>query len=140
MKGRKPLPKKILQLIHSQNAPKRRDEPEPQEGIPDMPDYLDEKAKAVWVEVTKALDEMQILTKTDRNAIIRYCAGMAIWKQTYERLLFLPDDEGLRRYFKSLMEILLKYEQDFGLTASSRGRLHVTKSKKKDNLEEFLHG
>ncbi|MHC4222602.1 MAG: phage terminase small subunit P27 family [Planctomycetota bacterium] len=126
-------------------------EPKPEPGRPRCPKWLDSHAKATWKHVVPLLERMGVLTRIDRNALVRYCVLWARWRKAEE---FLRDHgethvvkdaqgqvKGLRPYpqvrmANQIAEQLLRLEQQFGMTPSSRTRIEVPQQESQDDRDK----
>lgn len=139
-RGPKPTPTDVLKLRGSWRANINPDEPEPPKGKPVCPVRLTGQAKTCWQRMTKLLDEMNVLTLVDGNALCRYCLLWARYVDV-EKWLIKYGRNGnampIVRHEKvvafgrlpqtsvaaQLCDQLLRLEQQFGLTPSSRSRM-----------------
>lgn len=113
--------------------------PMPEPEFP-CPDWLDDRAKEKLHELTVQLRELGILERTDVNALVRYADAHVRW---LEAALFMrqhgvsyaiKNDAGEIKSFgifpqatqySQLATMLLKLEQELGLTPSARTRIRV---------------
>jgi P27 family predicted phage terminase small subunit len=130
-------------------------EPKPDE-IADVqcPDWLSGDAKKKWERVYPVLRSMRMLTVADEESLARYCALWAEWKRHYDfsrqpggDIYTLMDAEGNVRYMSptaqtslmlKLTPLLLRLEQEFGLTPSSRSQVSIHDSPEEDPLQAFI--
>ena len=80
MRGRKPLPSKVIELKGGSkhtHRPPRTGEPKPPSGIPLCPKHLDKEARKIWKKTAKILSPVGIITKIDVAVLARYCQGSA---------------------------------------------------------------
>jgi P27 family predicted phage terminase small subunit len=94
----------------------------------------------VWKQIVPVLDGLGVLTKIDGNALARYCRLFVRWRQcdafirehgeSYET----TDQNGRVTSYQQYPEVgivnklsvlLLRLEQEFGLTPSARARIEV---------------
>lgn len=140
MPGPAPTPTEVLKLRGSRRAAGRKNEPKPPNGAPPRPRWLSKEAKAAWKQLVPELDALGVLTKIDGNALARYCAMWVRWKRAADHLekygesYPLKDNEGKVKCFmpfpqaavvNKLSIMLLRIEQEFGLTPASRSRLQI---------------
>ena len=139
-RGPAPTPSRVLALHGSWRARLDRDEPTPEPGEPDLPDWLDEDAKAAWREVAPGLDAMGVLGKVDGHALAVYCTLFSRWRKA-EAFLAAHGDSlvvkdasgravGIRLYpqvklANQLAEVVARMAREFGLTPSARTRVRV---------------
>ena len=91
-------------------------------------------AKGVWRQVVPELCGMKVLSRTDRNALARYCETFVNWKVA-QRIISekgqVYNADGRLKSFPFVAHIgqwhqmLLRLEQEFGLTPSARARINV---------------
>ena len=134
-RGPSPTPTAILRLHNSIHAARRPGEPkgQPVDSLA-CPAWLSPAAKGIWRQIAPDLCKMKVLARTDRNALARYCETLVNWKvaqkimsekgQVYEnagRLETVP----YVRHLGQWHHMLLRLEQEFGLTPSARARINV---------------
>ena len=117
-----------------------RREPKPKSEAPRCPVWLSEEAKKVWRRTVPDLKRMRVLSVVDGDALAAYCQIYARWKGVEEFLAkhgevySLRDENGRIKYMqpfphvsiaKSLLHLLKSFQQEFGLTPSSRSRIEV---------------
>src|SRR4029077_11756272 len=80
MRGRKPKPT-VLKLLDGNPGKRRINDREPASipGFPEMPDWLDDEAKAEWNRIIPELHEMGVLSRADRPALTGYCNAWSRW-------------------------------------------------------------
>ena len=66
MRGRKPKPAK-LRLLEGNPGKRRVIEVATASGVPDVPGWLDDEAKAEWTRIVPILTEMRLLAAIDRG-------------------------------------------------------------------------
>lgn len=137
-RGPAPVPTELLKLRGSTKANARKGEPQPRKNKPKMPSHMSDGAKAVWRAVVPMLEHMQVLTEVDGMALERYCVAFARWREC-ERVI---DEQGAVMEFakdggtyaqqrpevgisNKLATMLLRLEQEFGLTPAARARLRT---------------
>lgn len=136
-------------------------EPTPDLAMPTLqpPEYLDGDALRKWQHVVPVLARSRVMTEADAETIGRYCALWAEWKKNYEIVkqngdVFTifendPDSPGKRRvkYMQStpyavhmakLAVLLLRIEQEFGLTPSSRSQVTIHASPDDDPVAAYV--
>ena len=132
------IPTKILSMRGSPLAKRRMEEPEGEPGRPTCPAWLSKEAKRAWRELLPMIDGMGILSRTDRNALARYCQTWAKWRLAEEWMMKHGDHIAVQDSTGKVVEIkeppqvvrairladqLLRLEQQFGLTPSARAGL-----------------
>jgi len=168
MRGRKPKPTKLKELEGNPGRRALpTDEPQTVPGLPPCPEFLDEDAKSVWQVTGKYLADAGILGQQDALSFAFYCIVVTMAVEAYQRIkaegaLLNPPSENLdqmmlgegakrrevdpgRKQRNPQLEILnkcieqiLKFSAEFGLTPSSRSRIHAGELPKEDELEKFL--
>ena len=147
MRGRKPKPSNIkLMEGNPGRRPLNDREPVPAGGIPDYPDWLDDRAKAEWFRITRVLLDMRLLTSADSTALAAYCTTYSRWVnaelhvQKFGTVVKTPKtDFPMKSPYLTIadqaMEAMRKFMVEFGLTPSSRSRIRVPDNA--DALDEF---
>lgn len=139
-RGPTPTPTEVLKQRGSRRAAARTGEPKPEAKTPRCPTWLSKEAKAVWKQVAKQLAELGVLTEIDGNALARYCSLWVRWRRATAHLEAngetypLLDEKGnvrcLQQYpevaiVNKLSVLLLRLEQEYGLTPAARTRIRV---------------
>ena len=137
MPGRPPKPTN-LKLVEGNpgKRPLNLDEPQPQAGAPEPPDWLDPVAKAKWHEVCGELVRIGVLTAIDGAALAGYAQSYARWAQaertiaaegsTYESHGRTGRQVKMRpevRIAAEAMRSMKAFAEQLGLTPSARVRL-----------------
>ena len=155
--GRKRTPTKLRVLRGDRADRINKLEPQPPEAqADDVPAYLAGLAREKWEELFPLLNQVTVITESDRQALARLCELFRMWMDVREFLSVngytypILSDSGSLRYiaqrpevsiFKNLTQQLRQHESDFGLNPTSRAGLKVTNAQKeKDPLDEFLAG
>ena len=148
MRGRKPVPSAIRRLAGNPGHRAIPDELPAPSGAPEIPDYLSAEARKEWARITDELSDLGILSRVDRAAIGLYCQAWERWRVAESAL----ETEGLvikapsgypvpNPYIAIANKALAAMKSllvEFGLTPSSRTRLHVTETRN-DEDDEFAH-
>jgi len=115
----KPTALKLLEGNRGHRTiPEDNPEPEPVDTCPEPPEWLDLIAREEWNERGPQLFDMGVLTSVDLPAFEFYCYLYSKSKQD-------PNNQNLQQ--------LRMFMNEFGITPASRGKLHVTKSKRDDS-------
>jgi P27 family predicted phage terminase small subunit len=129
------------------------DEPQPSLELPACPDYLSPVSKKAWEILVPELSRMGILTSIDINAFIRYCVCLSDWKASFDFLaahgpdLVTHDANGQitgvvpyphTKRKRESENTLLRLETEFGLTPSSRSKVHAVRAEKVDELQALI--
>jgi len=122
------------------------------------PDDLHERALRKWNEAYPVLRSMRVLTEADVELLARYCRLWHKFMENYEKALQYGDDitvfeadplnEGKVRIksstvaawatqYRTLGRELLRMEQEFGLTPSSRSQVTIHSNVEDDPLRAF---
>ena len=91
-RGPRPLPTR-LHILHGNPSKldlKKRNEPEPETGIPDPPTILGGEALLEWHRITAELLQLGLVTKVDRAALAAYCQAWGRWVEAEEHLKSEP--------------------------------------------------
>jgi len=96
---------------------------------------------------------MEVLASVDRDALAAYCQTYARWRSAEEYLAKhgdvypLRDERGKIRYMqqfphvaiaRNLLQTLRGYQQEFGLTPSSRSKVEVAEPSQASRFQEYL--
>lgn len=151
-----PRPRKPtgLKLLHGDfdKDPQRQNhnEPTPEVRAPSVPSHLPQLAKNEWKRVCAELKELGVLSRVERAALEQYCRAYAEWRIACKALenegRYLPDKHGVLREhpagraMRGLAAICQKALSEFGMTPSSRTRLHVAEGKPEDEDAKRFFG
>jgi P27 family predicted phage terminase small subunit len=148
-RGRKPKPTIEKQLAG--NPGKRAlnlSEPKPQLGLPPRPAYLTGDARREWERVAKDLYRLGLLANIDRSVLAAYCAAVGTFVEAEEQLknepLTIVTDKGniiqnpLVGIRNTAIQQFVKIAAEFGMTPSSRTRIHAEPPEKEKSLAEQL--
>ena len=101
---------------------------------------MSKEAKAAWKQLAPNLRALGVLTKIDGNALARYCSLWTRWiratqfVEQYGESYPLKNEDGKVKCFQQFPQVavvnklsvlLLRLEQEFGLTPSARSRINV---------------
>ncbi|MBV8780746.1 MAG: phage terminase small subunit P27 family [Phycisphaerae bacterium] len=154
-RGPAPTPTAILKLRGSWRGNVNRREPKPATGAPPCPMWLSPAAKEVWDQMIDQMASLNMVTQVDEKALARYCDAFIRWKAAAAFLdkngevYTLKDAAGKVKCvmpfpqmstYKGMAVLLLKLEQEFGLTPASRSRIQVSPESEKpsDNKARFF--
>ena len=113
-------------------------EPKPKSDAPTMPGHLSPTAKTVWKRTVKIMKDMKVLTVADGDAIAVYSVSFARWVEAEQFLKKhgttypLRDKSGNVRFLQTFPQVAIanqlaktvrNYQQEFGLTPSSRSSI-----------------
>lgn len=124
-------------------------EPEIKPEIPDCPKFLTGEARREWHRVTRELHELGVIGRADRMMLSNYCESWAIWREACEEIKrdgvtvigreghLIAHPASVRR--EAASREMLKFAQEYGMTASARTRVSVApKTPEKDSLEKLI--
>ena len=149
LRGKKPKPTH-LKLIEGEKNKDRinRREPKPEPVMPKCPKSLSKAAKKEWRFIAPQLHRLGILTKIDGSALAMRCQAYCRWKDAEEKLakmgLIIKTAKGniiqnpLLGIANKAMELTLKFDAEFGMTPSSRSRIHTNIEKQDYAFERLL--
>lgn len=140
MGKRGPKPEPTVLKIARGNPGKRklnRSEPTPPSSGVAPPDYLDGIALARWHEVVPLLLGMGVMTVADVGTLARYCTMHEQYLSFLKEVRETHDSKASSMLMK-LAASMLRIEQEFGLTPSSRSGIATQKEAPKSMLSEFL--
>jgi P27 family predicted phage terminase small subunit len=141
-RGPAPTPSDILRLRGSWRGAVNKDEPKPEKGAPECPDWLDDYAKEAWSQLVPLLEAMGVLTKIDGHALAILCQTWARWRKAEEfieqngEVYPVKDADGRVRFLKRFPQVataescartLNRFMSEFGLTPSARSRIAAPK-------------
>jgi P27 family predicted phage terminase small subunit len=140
MRGRKPVPRALHVLRGLPSKQKlSADEPQPAP-VDDLapPAWLDPEAQAEWTRLAPVLQRLGVFTETDTAALTAYCEAWATWKGATQQIrkfgMVIKGKEAVpivSPYVKIAHNALLHMRAlltEFGMTPSSRARVHVPKA------------
>lgn len=147
---RKPTALKLLDgdfQVH----PERRNhnEPTPATKSPTCPAHLDATAKAEWKRICKELNNLGVLSESERGALEQYCKTYSEWRHAIKVIdsegRYYQTDKGPAEHpaskaLRALSVVCHKYLSEFGLTPASRTRLHVTQPTEQDETFKRYFG
>ena len=167
MRGRKPLPSKIILLkggTKHTHRPLRKNEPKPPATIPKCPEHLDKEAQAEWKRMAKEFKSLGILTQLDKAIFAVYCETFSTWAKATKMIqekgmvFSTPGKTKTHKdgsvetmgggfpiqnpYFpiaNKAKEQMMKALIEMGMTPSSRARVKITSPpKEEDDKERFF--
>lgn len=152
-RGPAPLPTRLKLLRGNPGRRPLNDrEPQPEKARPECPDWLDDEAKACWDDLVPQLEAMGVLTRIEGQALTAYCDTWSRWKRAvlfireHGEILPIKDDKGKVKYLqqmpqvaiaRSLIQVLHRYQQEFGMTPSSRTRITANAKPPADKIDEL---
>ena len=161
MKGRKPLPTN-LKVMRGTAKPHRLDDQEPKPeklSNPEPPATLSASAREHWHTVTCILERSGVLTAMDQDALAMYCELYCQWVEANRMIqtkgMVLADPRYVGKttlngqrmtvpmvspYFKISMKLAEQMKHllcEFGMTPSSRTKVHGSGTKPDDDYEAW---
>ena len=154
-RGPKKTPTAILQRRGSWRGDSRDGEPAAEIGQPAMPSWVTDDAVAVWSQVCSHLSSLGVLATTDGNAIGRYCVLLVRWVSAVRFLekygesypVTSRSGDSVTTVFRQfpqaatatkLATLLLRLEQEFGMTPASRANISVPHTEAPDDKARFF--
>lgn len=150
--GPAPKPTALKRLAGNPGKKRLNDnEPQPKKPTrtPYVPRFLNETAKEEWRRLIDPLLNAGIYTEIDRTAFTMYCLQFGKWIEAEKKIdetggEILTSDKGnfyqnpwsfvANKAYDQMIKMLL----EFGMTPSSRSRLHVEPKTDKPTLAEVL--
>jgi P27 family predicted phage terminase small subunit len=127
-----------------------KNEPTPERGIPDAPAILSPEARAQWDKVSTILDDANVLTVMDADALAIYCEAYARWVKatddvhTFGMVIYTPNGYPVQSPWLSIANQaaaqMVKMLVEFGMTPASRSRVTAHGDEGEDPMEAFLRG
>jgi P27 family predicted phage terminase small subunit len=147
----KPTALKLLEGNRG-HRPINENEPQPTQGAPSCPLWLNSMAKTEWKRIVPELDAIGMLSVVDRVALTAYCQAYARWRKAETAIQdsfiydFMDKDFKMKRVKKPEVQIAIDslnqvkaFCVEFGLTPSSRSRISVLPKKDSgDPLDKYL--
>ena len=148
MKGRKPKPHHLKQLMGNPGKRPLKPPPKGRDGRMPCPSWLDTEAKRQWGIVTKQLRAMGILAQSDVGIIASYCQTLSrlqeAQKAIHQHGITLPTVSGGFKknpcvgILEKCVDTLRQLSGELGLSPTSRERLSVTLPPPDDGKEKFF--
>lgn len=138
-RGPRPTPTKILKARGSWRAELNKAEPHVESEVLPCPTWLSPEAKDYWKVLIPELVELKLIGRIDSKALERYCQAWAEYRDakrflqkngpTYEikkkgKLTYVAQYPQVS-ISKNLSSEMLRFEQEFGLTAAARSRVQA---------------
>jgi P27 family predicted phage terminase small subunit len=152
MRGRKPNPSALNALLgFPGKRPPNVHEPQPAvTPSPRAPSWMDKEAKKEWRRLAPVLGSLGVLTETDTDALTAYCEAWATWKGATQKIREfglvikhptagkLPVVSPYVKIAHNAMTQMRALLVEFGMTPSSRSRIHVAPKEQADPLARFI--
>ena len=158
MAGRPPKPT-VLKLLEG-NPGKRKlndREPVPKSGRPKRPSWLASNARRYWPSTLALLDDMDVLSVVDGTAVALLCTALAEYVAsnteveanglTWLETRLDKDANVVSTALKANPAVAMRADswrrvnlmlQQFGMTASSRAKIHVQPSEETDEFDKLM--
>ena len=152
VRGAKPKPTKLKMLQGTiRKGRQNQNEPKPERQIPKCPVHLSREAKREWRRISGDLHVLGLLVRIDRAALAAYCQAWGRWIEAEEALRMygtmvkspsgFPMQSPYLAVANKSLEQMRNWLTEFGMTPSSRTRVHVTpQPDEEDDLERWLRG
>jgi len=148
-RGAKPKPTKLKALQGTLRSDRRNpNEPETRPAIPRCPEHLGPEAKREWRRLAPQLARLGLLSKIDREALALFCQAWERWVDAEEALkrygVMVKSPNGFPMQSPYLavankaMEQMRALLAEFGMSPSSRTRVHATPQVAEDDPMEQL--
>lgn len=155
-RGRKPKPTQLKILEGDRGKGRRplnRDEPVPEQGGVQCPDWLLPYAKEEWERLAPAMISMKVLTDNDVQAFAGYCQAYARWREAEEYIarngMIFKTPSGYIQQVPQVsismqnLKVMQSFCSEFGLTPASRARIYANSERgdaENDPMESVLGG
>lgn len=146
-------PTNILKITgaHKTHPSRIRNPPEPEKGIPEPPEWLNDNAKKAFIELAKITSGMNVLTLADSASLAMICDAYADYLEAKQ----LVDDNGMTYKFTNRegqevikMNPATTIKADawrrvmiglgkFGLSPAEREKISIQKTKGKNPFDDF---
>ena len=148
-RGAKPKPTRLKALEGTLRSDRRNpNEPDTRPAIPRCPEHLGPEAKREWRRLAPQLARLGLLSKIDREALALFCQAWARWVEAEEALkrygVMVKSPNGFPMQSPYLavankaMEQMRALLAEFGMSPSSRTRVHATPQIDEDDPMEQL--
>ena len=149
MAGRRPKPTALKKLEGNPGKRPLNDDPKlPTLNAMSCPRHLSDVARKEWHRVVKELGAAGLLTVVDRTALAAYCQSFANWVEAEQELQengrVMKFDSGYQQVSpwvtiaKQSLAEMRAFMTEFGMTPSSRSRIHVEKPEVEDPFDAFV--
>lgn len=152
--GRKPKPTALKVLAGNPgHRPLNESEAAPDEllGVPEAPAHLSKDAIEEWDRVVPLLLRCGLLTSIDVDAIAGYCQAYGRWVEAERAVaregfvVWLPSGCPIQNpnliAANKALEMMRRFQTEFGMTPSSRSRVAVKKKEqRKSRILEVING
>lgn len=148
--GRKPTPTHLKLLRGAEPHHVNHNEPKPPPLSPDCPDWLPPAAQEKWRELAPQLVMLGLFTAIDGTLFEKLCIAHAMANEAAARLaedgLLTTDENGLIRkhpanqIWRDNVTLVARLSEYFGLSPSSRSRIHLNTVDEEDEFEDYLNG
>lgn len=166
VRGRRPKPTALKKALGNPGGrPMNEHEPIPPSGALVPPAWVDGDTRGVWDRLVPIMLGMGVASIADIDAIARYCDGVVLWVRARDFLhkngstfplrarepvkRKAPDGSEVQEFpvvgvqqwpqvseYRQLSKLLLAFESEFGLTASSRSRIEIRAPQKPASLDD----
>lgn len=127
--GPKPAPTALKKLAGNPGKRALGEEPRPEGGPPQCPEWMPEEGRRQWERVVPELDRLKLLTKVDGAVLEGFCAAYAEFVATVKR------GEAIK---PSLMAQVRYFAGELGLTPAARARLAAPPGQEDAQIDLFF--
>jgi P27 family predicted phage terminase small subunit len=137
--GRIPQPRQLKILKGNPGKRPLRDEPEPEQKVPECPEELTADAKKEWERITVLLSSCGLVTEIDRAALAAYCQVYSRWLEAEREIEELglvvktPNGYPILSPYLSVANKALHQMQsfliEFGMSPAARSRISAAPPK-----------
>ena len=134
MRGKKPTSPELTLLRGNPGGHPLRNNPKPRilSQLPEPPAHLGPEGLECWRVTGGTLIDLGALSSLDLTTFELLCSCYGEWRLQTRRLQALPPDDPdhrlIARTVRQLGGDLLRISQEFGLTPTSRNRIHIDPS------------
>lgn len=147
MRGRKPTPSNLVRLRGNPGRrPMNEDEPQPTLRLPPCPAHLKGEARREWFKMGRRLLRHGLLTEIDGGTLALYCQAWGRWVDAeaqiseFGTVIVAPSGFPVQSPYLAIankaMSQMAKILVEFGMSPSSRSRVHAEKPPERDEFEE----
>lgn len=147
-RGRKPTPKRILQIRGSRIRGPHRSGIDATPGVPPAPEWLSEIARQEWARIVPMLEASRVMSPRHQQTLAAYCDALADMIDADRELkangaTFMDDKGRVSNHpawnrKRDARNQMLKFAAEFGLTASALARVTAVEQAKNDDEEDRL--
>lgn len=130
-----------LRVLHGDRKDRiNTDEPQPPDGLPELPDDASDEVREIWDYTLGVLEPMKLASPADRDALICYCEAVATHRRcsrilAKSNVLIQPRGRGSQQpalvrnpvvaMQRDAALTIRAFAREFGLTPSARSDIHM---------------